>query len=315
MAEDANYSPGNWKGHSFVDARKAYDANATRTYTAAVTAGVTAESLVPERLVTQSTSPLVVQVDVTGSMGAWPKTIFSKLPYLDIEGKTYLGPDMEISFAAVGDAYSDKFPLQVEEFGSGTVLEGRLANLKVEGGGGGSHHETYELGALYYARNVDMPNAVRPIFIFVADEAPYAEVPISKAREVCKVKIESVLSVDEVFAELKTKYSVYLVHKPFGDGGATRREWVRLIGEDHIADLDDPERVVDVIFGILAKETGRVDYFKSEIEGRQTPVQVQTTYKALGTVHKKDPNLPAVAGGGKSTMHKPTGGKPTKGLI
>ena len=313
MAETADYNPGNWKGHSFADARAAYDANATRTYTAAVSSGVAASSLVPDRLVTQSTSPLVVQVDVTGSMGAWPRTIFSKLPYLDIEGKTYLGPDMEISFAAVGDAYSDKFPLQVEEFGSGTVLETRLANLKVEGGGGGSHHETYELGALYYARNVDMPNAVRPIFIFVADEAPYAEVPTSKARDVCKVKTERVLTVDEVFAELKTKYSVYLVHKSF-PGGETRKEWVRLIGEDHIADLDDPERVVDVIFGILAKETGRVDYFKSEIEGRQTPVQVQTTYKALGTVHKASADVPAVIGG-KSTMHRPSGGKPTKGLL
>ena len=313
MAEDADYRPGAWSGHSFVDARAAYDANATRTYATAVATGVTAESLVPDRLVTQSTSPLVVQVDVTGSMGAWPKTIFSKLPYLDIEGKTYLGPDMEISFAAVGDAYSDKFPLQVEEFGSGTVLETRLANLKVEGGGGGSHHETYELGALYYARNVDMPNAVRPIFIFVADEAPYDQVPVAKAREVCKVKIERVLTVDEVFAELKIKYSVYLVHKSF-PGGETRKEWVRLIGEDHIADLDDPERVVDVIFGILAKETGKVDYFKSEIEGRQTPVQVQTTYKALGTVHKASADVPAVIGG-KSTMHRPSGGKPTKGLL
>lgn len=315
MAEDNDYKPGAWSGHSFADAKAAYTVSAPHTYAAAVATGVKAESLVPARLTTQSTSPLVVQVDVTGSMGAWPATIFSKLPYLDIEGKEYLGPDMEISFAAVGDAYSDKFPLQAEEFGAGTVLKDKLANLKVEGGGGGSHHETYELGALYYARNVDMPNAVRPIFIFVADEAPYASVPVQKARDVCKVALAKDMTVDEVFAELKLKYSVYLVHKPYPDGGVTRREWVRLIGEDHIADLQDPERVVDVIFGILAKETGRVEYFKSEIEGRQTPVQVQTTYKALGTVHSTVDADPLAVVGGKSTMHKPTGGKATKSLI
>ena len=100
------------------------------------------------------------------------------------------------------------------------------------------------------------------------------------------------------------------------------RLWGRLIGEDHIADRQDPERVVDVIFGILAKETGRVDYFRSEIEGRQTPVQVSTTYKALGTVHAKvdSPDGDSLdvlgsAGKGKSTMHKPTGGKAAKGLL
>ena len=43
--------------------------------------------------------------------------------------------------------------------------------------------------------------------------------------------------------------------------------------------------MVDVIFGILAKDTGRVDYFRKEIEARQKAGQVKTVYKALETVH------------------------------
>lgn len=312
MAEDADYNPGDWAGHDFKSARAFYDDHAGRSYKDASAKGTTAASLVSDKLTTQSFAPLVVQVDVTGSMGEWPKIMFSKLPYLDLEGKEYLGADMEISFAAVGDATCDTYPVQVQPFGSGTALKDNLTKLVIEGGGGGGGTESYELGALFYARNVEMPNAIRPIFIFVADEMPYTRVSKHLAAKAAKVALSEDLTVDQVFAELKEKYAVYLVHKPYSDP-ATRQEWVRLIGEDHIADLADPERVVDVIFGILAREKGRLDYFRKEIEGRQKKHQVDTVYKALKTIHAG--GAVAVRGPGKSTLHTPTGGKPAKGLL
>ena len=58
------------------------------------------------------------------------------------------------------------------------------------------------------------------------------------------------------------------------------------MGEDHVVELPDAKRVVDVIFGILARETGRIEYFREEIEGRQDPDQVKTVYKSLATIHK-----------------------------
>lgn len=315
MAEDADYSPGAWQGHDFDSARKAYDANAGRAYTAAATTGVRAADLVPGRIRTESMSPLVVMVDVTGSMGTWPAVIFSKLPYLDIEGREYLGPDMEISFAANGD-FQDKYPLQVRGFNSGVALKDELAKLLVEKGGSGpvSGQEAYEIGALFYASNVDMPNAVKPIFIFVADEQPHQVVTRAHAEAFAKVRLTQDMTVDEVFAALKALYSVYLVHKAYSP--ESRQEWVRLLGEERIADLQEPERVVDVIFGILAREAGRVDYFHKEIEGRQNPGQVATVYRALNTVHRIAVDEPkALPGPGKSTLHKPTGGKPSKGLL
>lgn len=320
MAEDSDYTPGAWKGHDFKEAKSYYDSSAGRSYAAQATQAqaMSATGLVPARISTQSTSPLVVMVDVTGSMGAWPKTMFSKLPYLDLEGKEYLGPDMEISFAANTDL-NDAYPLHIREFKTGVVLKDELASFVVGGGAGpDSGCEAYEIGAAYYAYNVDMSNAVRPIFIFVADEQPHAHLSRSTARDYAKVDLPKDSTVDEVFAALKAKYSVYLVHKSYSP--QSRNEWVRLLGEDHVADLEDPERVVDVIFGILARETGRVDYFRTEIEQRQevgTAVgakKVATVYKALGTIHAASPAA-AASVGGKSTMHKPSGGKPTKSLI
>src|SRR4029079_9362014 len=89
--------------------------------------------------------------------------------------------------------------------------------------------------------------------------------------------------------------------------------WVKILGAGRIAFLPTADRVVDVIFGILAKEADKVDYFREYIEGRQRPDQVATVYKSLLTVHAEDPASKPKPG--SSTMHKPTGGKRSKGLL
>jgi hypothetical protein len=309
MSESNDYNPGDWAGHDFGAARKAYDAHAGRSYDKAVSAGKKAVDLVAATIETQSQFPLIIRCDVTGSMGAWPATIFSKLPYLDIEGKQYLGPDMEVSFGAIGDAVmGDKYPFQVRPFGKGTDLAEQLKGLVIEGGGGGDKCESYELSALYDARNVKCPNALKPIHIIIGDEGIHEYVEVEHAKN-AQVVIQARISYQAVFEELKRRFAVYVIRKDYGEGYESRiqKQWVDLLGEDHVVRLDDPNRVVDVIFGILAKETGRVAYFKEELEGRQTPEQVKTVYDSLKTVHvdldkdDKDKNE------GHSTMFLPSG--------
>ncbi len=316
MAETSDYDPGAWKGHDFTAARKTYDAHAGRSYADAVASGVSAADLVPVSLTTDSPSPLVIVCDVTGSMGEWPKTIFSKLPYLDIEGKEYLGPDMEISFAAIGDAkMGDRYPLQVQKFDKGTNLAERLKALKVEGGGGGDLCESYELGALYYARNVTMPKATKPIIIFIGDEGlhDYVEKAHGQAHH---INISAKVDTPAIFEELTRKYAVYVIRKHYSSGGVIdlpiQKQWVELLNEDHVVPLQAAERVVDVIFGILAKETNRIDYFRKELEERQDAGQVDTVYKSLATVHALASSPKSAKG--KSVMHLPDA-KKAKGLL
>jgi len=327
MSESGDYSPGAWSGHDFKSARAVYDRHAGRSYDDAVSAGKTAKDLVPDKLETKSTCPLVIACDVTGSMGEWPATIFSKLPYLDHEARTeYLGEDTEISFAAVGDAFADQYPLQARPFDKGTAMKKRLTELVIEGNGGGSTEESYELAALYYARRTTMPNANRPVMIFIGDESPYSSVSPELAKRLAGVSLQSTLSTEDIFRELKQRFEVYLIQKPYGhstfnsNDGTTRRvhnDWAKLLGEDHIAQLPEAGRVVDVIFGILAQVAGRVDYFREELEARQLPdkggkAKVDTVYKSLATVHgtpgKSVPKLTA----GHSTLHARSKGRSTK---
>ena len=247
MSEGADYDPGPWSGYSFATARKVYDDHVDRSYDDAKTKGKDLEALLEKKISTKSTAPLIIACDVTGSMGGWPATMFSKLPYLELEGQEYLGKDLEICFAAIGDAYSDKYPLQVRPFTKGKDLEKRMKELVIEGGGGGQSTESYELAALYFAKNVDMPKAIKPVLIFIGDEGLYQSVPKDHASKYLGVKLEKQMPTKEIFEELTSKYSVYLIRKPYHPTGTNStssedqkiyNQWEKLLGEERISEND-----------------------------------------------------------------------------
>lgn len=313
MSESADYSPGDWKGYDFGAARASYDQHAGRAYNNAVSSNKKASDLVPEKLTTDVTDPVTIICDVTGSMGDWPATIFSKLPYLDNEAKEYLSEDYGISYAANAD-YTDSYPLQVKPFVKGRQMEEELKQFVIGGGSGSpSAHEAYELSALYYARNVEMPNAKNPILIFICDEHFNKEITPARAK-LAHVDLGEPISTKQVFEELKKKFAVYAIRKPYpGDDDNIIKEWAEVLGLDHMAELPSADRVVDVIFGILAKETSKIAYFQDEIEERQRKDQVDTVYKSLKTIHA----LPKLVddGSGKSMMVTHMKGKATKRLL
>lgn len=326
MSESSDYEPGIWKGHDFSKARSAFDVSAGRSYSAAKASRKSHRDLVPDEIVTQSPTPIIILCDVTGSMGKWPATIFSKLPYLDHELRTeYLGEDMEICFGAIGDANGDDYPLQIRQFTKGIGMEKALKELVIEGNGGGQVRETYELGALYCVRKISMPKAIiKPILIMIGDEKPYSYVSPDQAQEFAKVKLERQIPTEIVFKELQKKFSVYLIRKPYEENSGNIMsdldkeiygEWRGLLSADRIKDLPDPQRVVDVIFGILAIETHKVDYFKKEIEDRQKPEQVKVVYRSLEIDKIDSPeNHPALPSG-QSISRKKSDGKDAKPLI
>lgn len=309
MSESGDYNPGPWRGHDFVAARKEYEVHAKRSYNNAVSEGHTNKDLLEPEITFTSSHPLAVISDVSGSMGKDPAVFFSKLGYLDLEGKEYLGQDMEIVFGATGDAYSDKYPVQIRPPAKGLKLKARLKELVIEGKGGPDICETYELIALYFARKVSTPKAIhKPILILIGDEMPYDHIDKAHAKDILGIEFSGRLTTKKVFEELQEKWSVYLIRRIYGSGRGNSIDptnqriydaWVKLLGEDHICTLPSADRVVDIIFGILANETDRVDYFRDEVTQRQMKDEdgeekIATVFKSLETIHfMPTPNSPA----------------------
>lgn len=304
MSEAGDYVPApHWQGtiDNFKSARAAYDDHRKRSYDDAVQANVSVDDCVPDSVETDSEAPLVISCDVTGSMGTWPGVMFSKLPYLEYEAQEYLGDGVAISFSAFGDApRGDIYALQVRPFAKGKEMKEQLEKLIPKQNGFGNQVESADLAAYYYAYNCRMPEAIRkPIFIFITDEGIYETAFHDDVKKWAKFDNKKV-SVKEAFEKLKEKFSVYCVLKPYnesaGDGdndtnSRIRRQWHEMLGDDHVADLPAADRVVDVIFGILAKETGRIEYFEKELQDRQGKdadgkQKIAVVLKSLMTMHK-----------------------------
>lgn len=332
MSESGDYTPAPWAAaHDFTSAKRSYLDNAARTYSDAIAAAVPVSALVPDKLVCEAENPLIIVCDVTGSMTDWPATIFSKLPYLEHEGKEYLGDDMEISFSAIGDGpCRDQYPLQVQPFVKGADLKETIGKLIHEKRGGGTSEESYDLAALYYARNVEYPNAIRkPILIFIGDEGIYNYVDEVLAENVAKCKLQGRLDAKALFAELRAKYNVYVIRKPYNcdinnpSPSETRiqNQWIEMLGADHVVSLPDPNRVVDVIFGILGKESGKLDYFEKELKDRQGKdkdgeAKINVVLKSIRSIRPDPASLKKLPPPGRAksiTRRKPgasTGGTP-----
>src|SRR5262245_39285696 len=100
---------------------------------------------------------VAVLFDVTGSMQAVPRILQESLPRLMglLIRKGYLDHP-HILTGAVGDATSDDAPLQVGQFEAGIEIEEDLAKLFLEGGGGGTLSESYELAMYFMARHTSL---------------------------------------------------------------------------------------------------------------------------------------------------------------
>ena len=312
MGETSSYEPSSyWSGHDFSKARKSYDDHAGRSYDNAKHNGKTAKSVIPDSIETKSKRPFVFVYDVTGTMGSWPSVIVSKMPYLEHQLKNeYLGEDMEIAFMAVGDMHGDDYPLQVRPFAKAADIKKQMDELIIEGGGIGNGTESYHLAALYMLKNVKIPKDAKPIAVFVGDERLEDRATKSGVSNF-KISISETVDTVEIFRQLKAQgWAIYFVEKIPTDSANSDAQvyesWENAVGDDHIAELHEPDRIVDVIFGILGKETEKEDYFDEEIRRRQTPKQVETVYTALKSIIrqsglKKLPGavVPKLSTGGK----------------
>lgn len=164
-----------------------------------------------------NTTPIVVAMDVTGSRGDDAKIVYGKLPMLigQIIMKNYV-PDPVISFAAIGDATSgDKAPIQVGQFESDNRLDAELSKIWLEGGGGGTGQESYELMAYYYAKHSELDinkHDKKGYFFFIGDEGFYSEVTKDQIKTWIGDTVDTTISSKEIFKELQDKYHVFFIY-------------------------------------------------------------------------------------------------------
>lgn len=209
---------------------------------------------------------IAVLFDVTGSMGSIPRVLQKKLGALMrlLVQKGYVAHP-QILFGAIGDAYSDRVPLQIGQFESGLEMDDDLGKIYIEGAGGGQVRETYELGMYFMARHTTIDcyekRGKKGYLITIGDEMPYSAVQASQVRQHIGDELQKSIPIKKMVAEVNEKYNHFHIiptNTYHGKSAKVQARWRDLLGERLIL-LDDAESVCETIGLAIGLCEGIVD--------------------------------------------------------
>lgn len=251
---------------------------------------------------------VVIQVDVTGSMGQVPVQLQQHLTILP-ETLIKAGhlADAAIMMMAIGDAYTDQVPLQVGQFESGNEMDEDLDRLFIEGGGSPgatASHESYELGMYFVARHTAMDcwekRKRKGYYFIIGDEMPYPKISREQVINRIGSGLEEDVTIEDIITELQERFHVYflLANTPSGRQPSIRTRWAELLGEN-VIDLPQPEDAATIIANCINAN--------EELLLSQDAAANDSVDKALAEDAEED--APA-SGGGTAVAAKPA--KPGK---
>jgi hypothetical protein len=210
--------------------------------------------------------PIAVVFDVTGSMATVPNYLqkeLGKLMSFILDEGVVRHP--HILFGAVGDAFSDMAPIQMGEFeADDNLVEKCLANIYLEGGGGGTGEESYDLALYFFANHVQTDawdkRGTKGILFLIGDEDYYPKVKGSAVETWLGEKIAEDICTAQVMARLQERWEVFLI-RPGGtshfDNTNITQSWQEILPAERVLRTPQPAQIVPTIAMTVAALAGR----------------------------------------------------------
>ena len=211
---------------------------------------------------------IMVWLDVTGSMGKIPEIIIKEK--LDKIMSTLINhgvKDAAVFFGAIGDhntgMYSDKYPLQVGQFESGTdELIKCLSSVFIEGGGGGNSCESYCLAHYFAGKHTSIDcyeKRGKKGFLFtIGDEKNHRLFTAEEQIEIFGYEAGQDMTDKEMLESAQRMYHVFHIHAnqtSYKDDPQVLNYWKDLLGERLII-MDDYNDVAEIIASTIAVMNG-----------------------------------------------------------
>ena len=208
-----------------------------------------------------NSTPIILGLDVTGSMGSVLETVFKRLgdTITEIMDRNPV-TDPQVMFTAIGDAECDDSPLQVTQFESDIRIAEQLNDIYFERGGGGNGGESYALAWYFAARHTktdawDKHNKKGFIFT-VGDECCLPKLTKKQLKEFIGDDVEADITAEEILTEVSRKYEVYhLIVDPVPYQNV-HDDWKKLLGKNCVM-VEDIAKIPEVIVSILELHAGK----------------------------------------------------------
>ena len=205
------------------------------------------------------TLPVILALDVTGSMGGAAKRVNQKLN--EIMTELYNDPlvrDVEFCVMGIGDLECDDAPIQMSQFESDIRIAEQNDKIWFEAGGGGNRDESYTAAWYMGARHCDLHcwnRGKKGIIITLGDELPNPYLPKNQLNAVTGDKVQADVKTPELYAEASEKFNIY--HIAIDDKESSYRyykkeldsQWKELLGDNFTVETLDslPIRIVNII--------------------------------------------------------------------
>lgn len=214
-----------------------------------------------------NSTPLIVGIDVTGSMGMIADVLARKGLGTLFTGVLERKPisDPHVMFMAIGDANYDRAPLQVSQFeASAEPIIEQLTKIWIEHGGGGNQFESYNLPwyfAGFHTEHDSMVKRGKRGYLFtVGDEERPADLTRDQLMQVCGDEVQGAMTTRDMLAIAQRTYDVY--HVIIEEGDYARRaldrvveSWVSLLGQ-HVIRLQDHTMLSETIISAIEVAEG-----------------------------------------------------------
>lgn len=207
------------------------------------------------------TLPIVLALDVTGSMGEIPTQLAKReLPHLMKTLMDHGVRDPQVLFLAVGDAFHDRAPLQVGQFeATAELMDQWLTWTWLEGGGGPAGNESYELALYFAARHIETDalrlRKRRGYLFLTGDERPYPTLSRHAVQTVCGDTLEDDVLIRDLVDDVRRAFDPFFLIPDLDRRGAIEGVWRDLLGDRVIA-MESPDDTTSVIGAIVAMNEG-----------------------------------------------------------
>lgn len=237
-----------------------------------------------------SSTPIILGIDVTGSMGDLAATIAKEslnTLMTELYDKQPV-PDPHIMFMAIGDAFTDNAPLQVSQFEADIRIAEQLTDIYFEGRGGGNGGESYLLAWYFAARHTKIDSYEkhgRKGFLFtIGDEPNHSKLTVDQVKRIFGDDIEADLTAEELLTEVTRQYEVF--HLIVKDGERRYNsvtKWNKLLSE-RAMEVTDYTKIPEIVESTLEILNGADATTVSSQWDGDTSLVVQNAVKGLSTV-------------------------------
>lgn len=218
-------------------------------------------------------TPIIVGLDVTGSMGMIADVMARKGLNTLITSVYDRKPvtDPHVMIMGIGDvnygrpgSYGDSAPLQVTQFEADVRLAEQLEKLYLEHGGGGNLSESYALAWYFAAHHTAIDSfekrQVKGYLFTIGDEHPTELLTREDIERVMGYKPQADVDLDALLTLVSRQWEIFHVIAAEGDctsrhATTVRKKWTDLIGQRALW-LSDHTKLAELITSVIQIHEG-----------------------------------------------------------